>query len=767
MESATNWHWRKNESCGIHYKINTLFLREHDINRFPSMYLRTDINPRRGNMKHKSVIFGVLGILIFVSLLGANLQEGEDLFQKALRMERSEGKIKEAITLYQRILDRFGDDRTLAAKAQLHIGYCFEKLGQKEAQKAYQSVIEKFADQAEQVAAARARLDEISSQPKPGSSTHHLYSWSDDDFLLEAQTLSPDGSKLLGIHISRDTGQNVVYKDIATGKFEFITNFDWKSEGHGWTYDPAWSQDGKQVVYNFGRWKDPKEEELRISNLKGETRTIYRCQTEDEDIYPISWFPGDRKILAIHIKNKKVIRLGFVPLQGGPFDPIYELSAPKGVNLRVNANGVIGPDLSPDGKYLVFHELRDGFKNLYVMDIESKNIKVLLDSRDNKKNPRWSPDGKHIAFMSDRSKPENIWAVSVGENGQAKGQPFLLRTGQDPSLLDWTAQGISYSEWIQMVDIYTMSVAPQTGKPTGKPQQLDFYPTGRNSFPIWSPDGKYLAFSSNLHGIPGDLYVVIFLISGGESRSFKVPNSNIGGTNPPSMLDLHWLPDGSGISYSASEKLDPSISSEEIVDRKLHVLNLDTDAWQSYQLKLENTSSSTAWRKDGQGFYYARNSWEPVALETGIVEHDLKTGEERYIYYPKIKEKQGFPSMRCSRDFTKIATHLFREKKLCVIDIHSGEKIQDFNFFGFPSPPAWSPDGKHLMISMWRQNQKLHVFSLLDGSKQAYDVDMEFMPNSGIVYLDWSPDGTKIAFASTYTKFDTHLLKNVIPEDTK
>ena len=49
-------------------------------------------------------------------------------------------------------------DESLAAKAQLRIGICYEKLGSQEARKAYQRLIADYPGQKEEVALARDRL---------------------------------------------------------------------------------------------------------------------------------------------------------------------------------------------------------------------------------------------------------------------------------------------------------------------------------------------------------------------------------------------------------------------------------------------------------------------------------------------------------------------------------------------------------------------------------------------------------------------------------
>src|SRR6266536_1107123 len=90
-------------------------------------------------------------------------ESGNDLFQKALVAERANGKLDEAIKLYQRIAQKFASDRSLAAKALLQMGQCYEKLGDAQARKAYDRVVREYADQGEIVAAARSGLGRLGS----------------------------------------------------------------------------------------------------------------------------------------------------------------------------------------------------------------------------------------------------------------------------------------------------------------------------------------------------------------------------------------------------------------------------------------------------------------------------------------------------------------------------------------------------------------------------------------------------------------------------
>ena len=695
----------------------------------------------------KAIILTTVFAFIALSVAAYAPQSAQDLFQKALTKERAEGNLEEAITLYEKIAEESADE-ALAARAQLRIGICYEKLGRTEAQKAYQAVIDRFPNQTEQVAEARARMAELKAPDKEEKSLSKM----------ENKSLSPDGTKLLGINIGEGPGQNVAYKNLITGELVYITYFDWESEGHGYTYNAVWSPDGKQVAFSFDGWKDPLQE-VWISDLKGKSRSIFQCAAQDDIIGPVEWFPGARELLAVHIVQKKSIHLGILSIQEGSFRSLYQIERPKNTKLNEYVGKFFKADLSPDGKHVVFEGRKEGISTIYVLDIAGKTVKPLMDSVTNDFNPCWYPDGKHIAFQSDRSGNHAVWAIPVNKKGRPDGQPFFLREGRYTGLINWTPKGLCFSSGMNMVDVFVMPVDPQSGEPTGKPRQLEFRPTGKNTYPVWSPDGSQLAFLSNLNDKWGELYVVIYPLSGGEVRKFKAPSTR-GDRIVPRVADLRWLPDGSGISYSGNDPRTPA-GSNEFVDYKMYVLKLDSGEWQSHDLNLDANISHTDWRGDGKAFYYSRypRGQKDYKFPPGIVERDLTTGEERYVYRPE--KPAGFPSIRCSRDFSKMAFYKIFDWKLVVIDIKSGEMLHEFDDPGFPAPPTWSPDGKKLMI--WN-HEKLFVLSIEDGSRKGYDVDMSLLSQSGARVFDWSPDGTKVVFAGSHAKNETYLLRDVIPE---
>lgn len=699
-------------------------------------------------MKKITTFFAILGLVLF-SLSGEAHQQDRDFFQKALAQERTEGNLKEAIALYQKVVNE-SKDAPLAAKAQLRIGICYEKLGMTEAQKAYQLVIDKYPNQTEQVAAAKARLSQMAStvQNAKMPDVTHIYSAQDDGFYLENQSLSPDGSKLLGIDIS--FGQNVAYKDLSTGKLEHITKFDWESEGHGWTYYVTWSPDGKEVAFSF---MDHKADfaEIRISDLSGNSRTITRCASE-EYILPCDWFPDGRKILALHRTKDRMLKVGAVALQDGRFDPIYELKLPDEIRRTGNLSRFYNFNISPDGNIIAFQKPGEDALNIYTIDIRTKTVHPVTEKPANDRVPLWSPDGKYIAFISNRLGSRTLWAIPMGKDGRPNGEPFLIREDMAyASLMDWTKSGFSYSNWIGSTNIYVMAVDPQTGAPAGKPEQLDFKPTGSNTAPVFSPDGKHIAFVTNSAEGFRQRDIVVCPLSGGDAQRFRIPSSNF----RASLYDVRWHPDGSGISFSCGAS-NKTPGWEEGMDDFFRFFSLDlkTGNWQTWPLY--SGWSRTEWRPDGQGFYYSRREgtgpWS-------IMEYDIKTDNKRVFH-----SEGGGHHLRLSRDRTKLAYGTTRspDGRIEILDTKTGEKIKEFENF---ARPAWSPDGKYIM-ARGKGNPAYYVISYADGSSQMYDLSKS-LPKGRMVFFDWSPRGNQIVFDFNFNKYDTYVIHNVLPKNKK
>ena len=109
-------------------------------------------------MERITAIFLSCVLLSASSLLASSVEE---TYQAALTQEKGEGNLKEAIRLYKQVIEAHekgeGDEK-LAARAQLRIGVCQEKLGLAQARQTYEAVRDKYPDQPQVGAEAARRL---------------------------------------------------------------------------------------------------------------------------------------------------------------------------------------------------------------------------------------------------------------------------------------------------------------------------------------------------------------------------------------------------------------------------------------------------------------------------------------------------------------------------------------------------------------------------------------------------------------------------------
>jgi len=100
-------------------------------------------------MKHILLIW--ISCLVPVIMVQGQEMQAQKLLSEAIYMEEVNGKLDEAIKTYQLILNKYPDSRKVSADALLHLGLCYEKLGNQEAVKTYKRLVSNFPEQKNQV----------------------------------------------------------------------------------------------------------------------------------------------------------------------------------------------------------------------------------------------------------------------------------------------------------------------------------------------------------------------------------------------------------------------------------------------------------------------------------------------------------------------------------------------------------------------------------------------------------------------------------------
>lgn len=210
------------------------------------------------------------------------------------------------------------------------------------------------------------------------------------------------------------------------------------------------------------------------------------------------------------------------------FRDLYRIDRDGGrlVRLTDAPHGSFEPAVSPDGRAIAFGTSRDGNAEIYVMQADGSAPLRLTSGPTDDVHPGWSPDGAHVTWITHREGAPRVWRMRPDGS-----EPAALRS-DERRLVDldfaWSPDGSRIAVVSQSgpTEVELTVLDPQTGAIVGN---LDA--PGTDEQPTWSPDGRWLAFTSSRGGNT-DVYLAT--PDGSEVRRLT--------TGP----DADWLPRWTG-----------------------------------------------------------------------------------------------------------------------------------------------------------------------------------------------------------------------------
>jgi Tol biopolymer transport system component len=684
-------------------------------------------------------------LIAALAALALGAQSGNELFQKALVMERTDGNLQEAIKLYQQIADKFAADRKLAAQALLQMGRCYEALGQAGARKAYERIVSDYADQAEPVKVARSRLAALTSAQPTTLTTRRL-----DNPPADAGrgSPSPDG-RYLSLWDWR-TGDLAV-RDLQTGKERRLTD-----EGNEWGADvpvsqeagmSAWSPDGKQIAYGWRMWSTDSAVELRVIGLDGGKPRVISHHDNVSDFEGLDWSPDGKNIVTVIPRKKGQIQLALISIED------------KSTRILTEFKRTTYPThtcFSPDGRSIAYDALpeeQSPERDIFVMSIASGKATPLIQHPADDYLLGWSGDGKWLVFASDRTGTLGLWVARMSGD-KIQGEPQLTKSGISPiAPMGLTRRGeFYYSIKRRGTDIYVADLDPETGKVAGLPRKMIKQYEGKNTSPSFSPDGKYLAYI-------GFGALRIRSLDTGQERVFNREISKLGLRN---VDGPRWTRDGRQLTfYGLDNNSTPGIYR---MDPKT------SDITRVYTVDPDERPMDGAYGPDGK-HYFAR-SYDKKGYSQ-IVVLDLNTGEERELY--RFPENAVRVQLKLSPDGRRLAflNNVQNAVRLLRIIPALGGPAKEIWNFGKAEPGApsqniaWTADGRYILFVQYdradfRGNELWRV--PVEGGKPE---KMGLQKKWAIFSITARPDGRQIAFASKQTAdTDTEVwvMDNFLPK---
>jgi dipeptidyl aminopeptidase/acylaminoacyl peptidase len=334
----------------------------------------------------------------------------------------------------------------------------------------------------------------LAQQPVPRAITI------DDYFQIRAVSdpqLSPDAKwvtyTVKTALLKEDKNEERIWMAPTAGGAPLALTAEGNSSSHA-----RWSPDGKLIAFLSAR-EEGKTQVWLLNRMGGEAE---RLTDLPQDVEDFAWSSDSRHLVLI-LRDASPEEL----------DAAKEKSTKDGTSSDKDKKSKTQKPWVIDRLQFKLDEI--GYldrrrTHLYVFDLASKSIAQITSGDFDDSEPAWSPDGKFLAFTSNRSMPDpdatydtNIWVVAA--NNPDKGAhltQITTNSGADGSPA-WSPDG----KWIAYVTqldphlfdyaTHHLAIAPATG---GEASVLTLFLDRNVSEPRFSPDGKSVYFIADDDG---------------------------------------------------------------------------------------------------------------------------------------------------------------------------------------------------------------------------------------------------------------------------
>lgn len=191
-----------------------------------------------------------------------------------------------------------------------------------------------------------------------------------------------------------------------------------------------------------------------------------------------------------------------------------------------------GVEVSPDTKRIAVHRHEPAGGDIWIVEPTGSDTRLTFDASQHNSSPIWSPDGRDIVFASLRSGKTGLY---MKRSDGSSTDELLFESELPKAPMSWAPDGKSIVFWVDdpktKSDLWLLTLADKKAAP------LISSPFNETHAQI-SPDGKWIAYTSNSVGNRREIHVQPFPTGSGHWQV-----SNGGGDWP------RWKADGKELYY--------------------------------------------------------------------------------------------------------------------------------------------------------------------------------------------------------------------------
>ncbi|HJT67868.1 MAG TPA: S41 family peptidase [Pyrinomonadaceae bacterium] len=343
---------------------------------------------------------------------------------------------------------------------------------------------------------------------------------------------------------------DIMVMDVAAKKFTQLTDFD------GLDSWPMWGRDG-YIYFVSDRDGGGLTNIWRISENGGKADRFTTFKTGDVRWPAISSdgkvivFEHDFGIWKLDVNSKRATPIN-LNIDAETQDNLTDLES-----FNSQADDY---DLAPNSRHVAFSIHGE----IFTAPVEEGDLKQLTDGPARDRAVDYSPDGKWLAYISDQSGREELYVVPVDASAPAQKLTDIdaLKFG-----FNWSPDSKEIAFAASDDKLRKLTVA------TKQVIELDSSRYGGFGGPVWSPDGKWIAYSKQDATRTSDIYMIAS--SGAEKEPHRVTFDSNNDANPD------FAPDGRKLYFQRVEATaggnTPTPNSVQIYSVWLEHLDKDPD----------------------------------------------------------------------------------------------------------------------------------------------------------------------------------------------